>query len=311
MSKSVKRQLVLAAIESAYRNYASPTAADAVMMQELTFKEAKTMLQRQPIIGSRAPVAEVPGAEVVEFTATGELKGSGAAGTPPEIGPFLRACGFQETIDAGTDVRYTYNATPADDESLSMIYWEDGTENQAEGFRGSLQLSWAPDDFAKAIFTMTGHKRSRADGVQPSATFNATTPAKPLGIPFTIGGFTPELGSFTINTNHTISRPKDLTKQNGYGEFVITDTPVTCEILITATSVSEKDVFAAWDNATQEPINLGPFGDAGNQVQLLLPRFSISDIARSDEENLMKYTLSGRLNESVPGAADLLTLIFT
>jgi len=310
MSKSVKRQVVLAGTEADYRQFSNPTAADAVLIQELTVKENKTMLQRNPIIGSRAPVAEVPGAEVMDFTGTVEVKGSGTPGTPPEMGVFLKACGLRETIDPGVDVRYSYGLVPDEDDSLSMIYWEDGTQNQMEGMRGTFQLTLAPDDFLKAVVTMMGHKRLREDGTQPAPVFNATTPPVPLAIPFSIGGFTPELGSFSINTNHTISKPRDLTQPNGYGQFAITDTPLTAEILITATSVAEKDVFDNWDNGVQETVVLGPFGPPGNRISLTLPAFSISDINRSEEENLMKYTLAGRVNESVPGASDLFELVF-
>ncbi|WP_444932401.1 hypothetical protein ACJJIF_22000 (plasmid) [Microbulbifer sp. SSSA002] len=91
----------------------------------------------------------------MEVTFNAELKGSGAAGTPPEIAPLLRACGLAETITAGTSVEY--NLASEGHESITLYLYEDGSLYKLTGVRGT----WTP----------TAHyRRSGQSGLHPDRT---------------------------------------------------------------------------------------------------------------------------------------------
>jgi len=65
-----------------------------------------------------------------------EMKGSGAAGTPPEIAPLLKACGRVETINAGVSVVYQPSTTS--NSTVTVYVYKDGLLWKCIGGRGKV-----------------------------------------------------------------------------------------------------------------------------------------------------------------------------
>lgn len=107
-----RRAAVLFKIESSEGVDASPSAgSDGVLVEapRLTFNP--NVIDTNEVTPSLDPADKIVGGMSVGFEFDIYLKGSGAAGTPPEWGKVLKCCGFAETITA--------SAVPASPEALA------------------------------------------------------------------------------------------------------------------------------------------------------------------------------------------------
>ena len=150
-------------------------AADAIAHMAGKFAPNIDMHKRPLRSTSLSPFAAKPGARnaVIEFDV--ELKGSGTAGTAPEFGDLIRACGFLETIVAGTSVTYT----PASDSipSLSLALYEDGIANKIWGARGTFKISLDQGKPGMVHFVFTGADFSVSDvALLAGTSFQTTLP---------------------------------------------------------------------------------------------------------------------------------------
>src|SRR3990167_5499045 len=98
--------LILAKIESTYNVDPVPVPAnDAILVSGLSVTPAITKNERAPLSGSLSPfLSAKPTIDIVDVKFSVELKGSGTATVPPEVGPLLRAGGLSQVI--GADVTY-------------------------------------------------------------------------------------------------------------------------------------------------------------------------------------------------------------
>ena len=134
-----RRATILAKIESTYGTDPTPVAGDAVLINNMTIKPNAKFLERNFLRASLSPQAPVVGEKYTEVTFTTELKGSGVATTPPEVGVLFRACAMQETI-GGSSVSYAPESTPSGFESITIYAYLDGLLHKSTGARGTFEL---------------------------------------------------------------------------------------------------------------------------------------------------------------------------
>lgn len=152
----MRRRLVLAAIETNYGTDATPTAAanaiqvSTVEVTPLAGDDIRRELVR-PYYGNSQLIA---GEKHVELTLGVELAGSGTAGTAPAWGPLLRACGFAETVTAGTDV--VYNPITDLEESLTCYIHRDGVLHKFTGGRGTVSFQLNVNGLPMMTFRFLG-----------------------------------------------------------------------------------------------------------------------------------------------------------
>src|SRR5258708_6165945 len=100
----VSNEVILAKTEVTYGTDSTPVVgANAILVRKLDMKtEGLRMADRAAIRGGLGKLQKIYGGQLKRITFECEVKGSGAAGTAPEIGPLIEACGFDETIVAAT-----------------------------------------------------------------------------------------------------------------------------------------------------------------------------------------------------------------
>lgn len=81
---------------------------------------------------------QLVGTKTVTARFSTELAGSGTAGTAPKWAPFLKACGYAETVDAG--VRVDYLPVTDDPASIAMYIHDHGVRHVFLGGRGTGRL---------------------------------------------------------------------------------------------------------------------------------------------------------------------------
>lgn len=288
MPKLVKREAILFKINpGAYGADATPSpASDAVLVEDIGWSYAGArMAERSVVKPTLGAFQGIFAGTLMEMTFTAELKGSGAAGTAPECGQLLRACGLAETINAGTSVEYA----PASEshEEGTLYYYEDGSLYKLTGCRGTVSLAANVGEVAKLSFTMTGHVAAPVDAALPAATYVSTAPAPVIGAPFSVGGFAAVISALALDVGNTIATPPSMSAADGYGEVLITDRAVTGSFDPEATSVATQDWVGDWQAGNTKAITTGAIGSsAGNICQLDVPEAWYSELAPGDRDGV-------------------------
>lgn len=101
MAIRTKFQALLAKIESTPGVDASPVAgSDALACENIRITGNPNVINTNEYTGTIDSLAPIVGGMPFQITFDVPVKGSGTAGTPPEFGKLLKACGMAETITA-------------------------------------------------------------------------------------------------------------------------------------------------------------------------------------------------------------------
>lgn len=148
--RHTRRSAVMAKMELVYGEAATAwTAADAALLVEPPkFLIEPDNVPRNLALPWLGNSEELPATRRAKLNFKLELAGSGAAGTPPPWGKFLRGCGFAETIIALNRVEYT--PVNSGFEGLTFRFYRDGVRYISRGARGTVKF----DLTAYAVPTM-------------------------------------------------------------------------------------------------------------------------------------------------------------
>ena len=292
MSKLRRRRVLLAKVEVTYNTDPTPTgAANAIQVEELTWlPEGLRMVERPAIRSSLGALQHVYGESLLRVTVSAEVKGSGVAGTAPELGALFLGCGMAETVVGGTSV--TYDPASATQKSLTFYIYEEVTLIKITGARGTFELSGEVGGRLMAAFTFTGHFSGPTDVALASPTYDSTVPPILVNGNFTIGAFGAIIQALSVDMGLTIETPSDLNATDGYGEVLVTDRDVNGSFNPEQTLVATKDFMAIFKAGTLEAIDTGVIGaTAGNKFQITLPKTYYRNLSPADREGVLVYDL--------------------
>ena len=299
MSKLINRELLLIKIEVTYGTDSAPVAGtDAILVENLSWSNEGLRFNERPAVRtSLGKLRQVFGGRLITMTFDVELKGSGinpsTTATPPELGVVLRACGFAQTINAGVSV--VYQPASASLESVTIHYFEDGSQYRLVGCRGNVSFNAEAGALGKFSFTLTGHLTAGdpVDLALPTPTFNTTVPAPIIGLTsVSVGAFAACVNAITLDMSNTLAMPPKVSTLDGFGEVQITGRDVNGSI------DPEADLVAAFDPHNQLETNaslalvIGAIGTvAGNIVNISLPAISYRDISPADRDAIRVFEL--------------------
>lgn len=152
----MRRRLVLAAIEATYGTEEAPTPeANAILTRSVSVTPlAGQDIDRNLLRSYYGNTQSLAGEKHVELQMEVELTGSGTAGDAPAWAPLLRACGFAETLTAGTDA--VYNPITDSEESISCWIHRDGVLHKFTGGRGSVSFRLDVNNIPFMTFNFMG-----------------------------------------------------------------------------------------------------------------------------------------------------------
>jgi hypothetical protein len=319
VAKIVGQQQIRVKVETTYNVDAAPASTDALIVSAFNWKFAEANLAERPIsTGTKLGAPSIYAGALVELTFDVELKGSGAAGTAPDIGPALRACGFLETITGGVSVAYKLDS---DDEKSATIWFKDGDptgsagdEWRLTGCRGSVVFNMEAGNFGIASFTMRGHV-----GQEPTSTaawtqtVETTIPVPLLAVPLVIGGVTMEQSKISVDPALELAQLQTLNAADGYGEIRITRARPKVSATVVAPAVATADPvgdFRAGTTRTLSMVAVG--GTAGNRYQFTFPGGGKYEaVEPGDDNGIITYDMTLAILEAVIGDDAPLTLTFT
>lgn len=213
-----------------------------------------------------------------------ELAGSGAAGTAPKYGPLLLACGFTETINAGTDATYAFNSNVDTMDSVTLYMNLDGILHKFTGGRGNADINLEAKQIPVIKFSFTGLFQTVIDSAAPTPDYSSFQ--KPLVVnsvntpTFTLHGFAAPMQSLSVDCGNQIVHRSLV----GSDKILRTDRQVTGATSIEANTVAGKDWWTIVKNNTLGALALTHGITAGNivqlnsaRVQLIAPEYSDSD----------------------------------
>ena len=121
MALLLRKRLIVIETESSYGTDPTPDGADAVLVRDLSITpQSSDVVSRDLIRPFLGASQQLLANTRVECTFSVELAGSGAAGTAPQYGKALKACGLAETVVANTSV--TYDPVSASFSSVTIHY---------------------------------------------------------------------------------------------------------------------------------------------------------------------------------------------
>ena len=121
-----RRRQIMAAIgtEGTFGTYTSQQASENanILVYDVKCTPDVKTFQRNPQRSTLGALASVIGSRMEKVTLRTEMRGSGTAGVAPSWGRLLRACGFSETVNAGTaSASHPLRAAPTNKSTASIF----------------------------------------------------------------------------------------------------------------------------------------------------------------------------------------------
>lgn len=285
--------LLLAKTESTYGTDAAPTAQANAILSDIPSVEPVikgiTRSVTRSFLGAK-PVVNIGEAIKIKFTT--EAKGSGTAGTAPEIGPLLKACGYTEAISAGVSVTYTPNSNILTADSVTIWFNFDGMVHKIAGCRGTFDFEAKAGEYAKFNWEFTGIYQKAADLALTTGTYQSTVPARFVSALFAIDSYAGIIENLKISAGNTIAKRVSANATTGILAWYISEREVTGEIDPELVTLATKDFWALVEAGTQVALTAKVAGAAGNILTITAPKVQIKELKYGDRENLMTYQFS-------------------
>ena len=261
------REAILLKVEGTKNVDANPDpAVDALLVSDLSYANDKLrMLERNNIKPTLSTDQKIFAGTMKKVSFTAELKGSGTAGTPPEVAQALRCCGLSEVIGAS---EVTYQPVSTNHETCTIYYHQEGVLHKITGAMGNVTLNASGDNFGTLQFEFTGHDGGKVDQNIPTITYANTVPRPFINIAFSVGSYPAIINALTLNAGNEIVVDPDVSKQWGFGDVRISKRDPNGTIDPLATTKAVNDFDADFKAGNLLPLTTGPVGsEAGNRWQ--------------------------------------------
>lgn len=274
MALLARKTIILAKKETTYGVDATPTGAANAILAEIDPSAitplAGDTIQRnnaRPYLGSFEQI-HVNSHVIVPFSV--EMVGSGSLGVAPAWAPLLLACGYDETINAGTSVEYD-PLSIADTDSVTIYFHLDGQKHALVGARGTFTISMQANQIPKLNFTFTGMWVNPASVADPTPTFTSFQAPVPVNNANTSAAvlYTIDLVLNSLNVDNGnqvihMDRPNEEKVQ-------ITDREISGSVEFQMTTLTAKNWFTSAIANTLSGISI-THGPATKRVQLTSDR---------------------------------------
>ena len=308
MTFAIKEEALHGAIETTYDTAETIVATDVLEVENLNPNPAESarIIERNIVRSSLAPQPHDYGGSLFGFSFDAELKGSGAAGTAPRVGRFLRACGMSETIVVSTSVTYQPESTTSLHDSLTLEYTEGPNLRVVTGCRGTVAVNVEAGGRIMASFQFIGHIDSETQAAGFAQTAETTTPPIFLGAAFSAGGYATPISKLAVDIGNTMSIAPNPNTSDGFGVIRIGARKIAGSFDPEAQGISTKDYIGEFRNATDIAIQTGVIGSvAGNRVAISMPRTRYMAPSSAEREALRIYEIPFGAYETVAGDDDL------
>jgi len=308
-----RNQLLLAKVESTYGTDATPVAsANATLTFPVGTNLDIAVIQQNSVRASISASKKRLGRKMVNFNISCDLKGSGAAGTPPEVGALLQACGFAETISAGVKVDYKPVSSAASMKSVTIYFYYDGRVRKAVGCMGNVSITCPPGETPRLSFTMRGKLASDGDASLPAGSvFQSTVAVVVESAGMSFGSFNAAVvRSFGFESGNNLVDRSDINSAEGISGVFLTERDPKWNASVEATPEATKAWVGNLTARTEEAIDVTLGTVAGNIVTITMPKCVIDGGTDPQSDNgMVVFNLSGAALENAGN--DNITISFS
>lgn len=286
-----KRHIVTAKLESVYDSDPTPAGSDAVAVENLAVVYSSELIepvQAKAYIGRSAPILARWYAEL-NFDVP--LAGSGSAGTAPEWGPIIQACGMSETIVGATSVTYEPVSAYANMKSVTVWVYRDGLLQKFTGCRGNWSLNAPAGERGMLHFRLWGHCAGPTDVALATPTFDGTVAPIVKSASFTFGGYAGIIQALTVDMQNALQMTPSVNAASGYGAAIITDRNVLGSLNPEAALVATHDWWSDWEDGTSQALTITIGATAGNIATLTAPACTDRELNPGDRDGIMIYDI--------------------
>ncbi|HHT9137384.1 MAG TPA: phage tail tube protein [Candidatus Wunengus sp. YC60] len=304
------KAVILAKLETTYGVDLTPTAGSNAILCELPeFEVIEKTLERnntRTYYGNDVPINVGEG---LKITFTTEAKGSGTAGTAPEIGPLFQACNFTETVIPVTSVMYGLNSKNTDGKSVTIYFYQHDILHKIKGCRGKVSLDLKAGEYGKFKWEFTGLPATPVDSSIVTGIYNATLPPVLKSGGFSIDSYAGVIDTFKLSIDNKVSKRPSANAPAGILEYFISGRKVSGEIDPETPTLATKDFWAKWENSDQMDMQISLGATAGNIMYIESPYTVLKAPKYGEREGLLIYSLGFK---SIPSQGnDELIIMFT
>ena len=303
-----KRSQLAAKVEGTEGTAEALAAADAVLARNIKFDPDIEVEELGLVSSSLSPFAGVAGARQAKMSFECELKGSGTEGTAPEIGPLLRACGFEETIVAATSV--TYDPASASVPSLTIAKYVDGKRYLMAGARGNFEIELKAGKAGIVKFDFMGTAIADSDASLLSGISYQTTRAQPFqNASFTINSYSAIIEALAIAAGNKIELRDSVNSAQGFLSAVITERLATLKLNPEDVLIATHDFWDDWEAGTLVALSATLGATAGNILTITAPKAQYGKVGQGERKGFATHEIEGIFRRN--SGDDELSLAFT
>lgn len=308
-----KRALLTAKEEVTYNTDAVPViGTNGVLIEDLKWGFANArMFQRKPTRASFGMLKALYAGALITVSGKCEIKGSGAAGTPPEIAPLLKASGWGETVVGATSVTYKPISAQSSHKSLDMYFYDDGILLKITGARGKCSFDFSVGAAAYVTFEFTGHFVSATDVALPTVVYTTTVPVPLIALSFTADSYAAVISKLAFDLGTELAIPDSISAVDGYGEIQIVGRNPTGSFNPQRVTVATYAFINKWQTGAAMALATGTIGSvAGNRLAVTMPAITHLEVGRGNANNVGTYEMKYAAAETAAGD-DEISLAFT
>lgn len=309
--KLVHRNIVLAKAEVTYNTDPVPAAAtDAMLVSSPKWGHANLrMVKRDNLVRtSLGKLKSLFGGTLIDISFDKEITPSGVAGTAPELGVLLKACGFAETIVGGVSV--TYKPASYNHSSATLYFYEDGSVFKVTGCRGTVTFDLKAGAVGMAKFKFTGHLASWADAALPTPTYLSQVPNVLIGAAFTVDGFAAVVDGLKFDMGNKLSMLPSIASADGYDQVILVSRDVAGSFDPQANLIADYDWRGKFTGGNAVALDTGLIGAvAGAKYRIQMPAISYRNMEPGEREGVETYAMTFGAAESA--GDDEVSIAFT
>lgn len=310
----VNREVILCKEETTYNTDSTPTgASNAILVEKPAWGfDSARMIERPAIRTSFGKLQRVFGGTLKMVSFDVEMKGSGAAGTAPEIGPLFKACGMTETIVGATSVTYAFSSTISDYKSLTVWYYQDGKAHKMTGcIPMSVSFNVDVGGIGKWSFTIVGHDTGETDVTLATPTYNAYVPVPFIGATFAVQSYAAIVSKLSLDFGLTTAKPTSVNATDGFGTIQITSRNPTGSCNPQNVTVATHDFLGKFKSGASGTLSTGVIGSsAGNRWAMSCGKIYYDAPSPGDQEGIRTLEVPFSITDETTANSDL-SIAFT
>lgn len=268
-------------------------------------------LTRQTLDASLSRRPHVIGRKIFTLDFSTELKGSGTAGTPPEVGVLFEACQMQHTNVPATSDSYAFESSNFD--SVTLYFYNDALLHKITGAYGSFELVCPGGEFGRINWHFMGLWNDVTTAAIPGGSvFDTTVPPLLTNAALTVGGFAGNVANFSLNANVRVEESRDLNAlTDGLAKLATNGREPGGGFNPLVVPVGTYDVWGLWKAGTEGSLTATFGSAAGNRLKInTAPKLQYTRVGYGVRAGERTFELEYALNRSTAAGDDELVLVY-